>query len=270
MKPFDAQIENIVTEVVRRLRAAGTVTPSTSGTARGNGLLAPQAERPTTRGASRGGVPTNGRRDSAASTATPGDLPLYEKVVTLATLEGRLKGVHRVVVRPEAVVTPAVRDELRDKGVGIVHGPSHVDGEACTPSDVPLILAAAGQSEAVAKAVQSVRARLGGQTVAETGFTEALRELTARVTSGGALGVVITDRPAAAACVANRVRGIRAAAAHDVASVKAAVDELAANVLVVRAAVMRSGEMIEVVRLFLAAGPRTCPPELSSALERMA
>lgn len=48
------------------------------------------------------------------------ELVLAERVVTLATLAGRLAGVGRVVVGARAVVTPSARDQLRDSGIELV------------------------------------------------------------------------------------------------------------------------------------------------------
>jgi hypothetical protein len=45
------------------------------------------------------------------------DLMLDQKVVTLNQLEGRLNGIRRLVVKRRAIVTPAVKDELRTRGI---------------------------------------------------------------------------------------------------------------------------------------------------------
>ena len=47
-------------------------------------------------------------------------LKIEGRLVTLATIEGRLEGIQKLVVMPKAVVTPSVRDELRDKKVELV------------------------------------------------------------------------------------------------------------------------------------------------------
>jgi hypothetical protein len=49
-----------------------------------------------------------------------GELRLTECVVTLATLKDRMANVQRIVVTPRAVVTPAVRDELRQRTIELV------------------------------------------------------------------------------------------------------------------------------------------------------
>jgi hypothetical protein len=58
------------------------------------------------------------------ATAAPGPattaLAIADKVVTLRSIEGRLSGVQRLVVSRKAVVTPAVRDELKQRHIELV------------------------------------------------------------------------------------------------------------------------------------------------------
>ena len=79
-----AEIDRIVAEVVRRVRAlaAKSSTPATS-------------QKPE----------------------TTGSLNLNDKVITLGTIKGRLEGVSTVIVSDRAIVTPAVKDELRDRKI---------------------------------------------------------------------------------------------------------------------------------------------------------
>ena len=48
------------------------------------------------------------------------ELKLSDRIVTLATIEGRLDGVQQLVVPAKAVVTPSVNDELRDRNIELV------------------------------------------------------------------------------------------------------------------------------------------------------
>ena len=64
-----------------------------------------------------------GVAQSAQHTMPAGcDLVFADRVVTMRLIEGRLAGVNRVVVPQRAVVTPAVRDELRARNVELVVG----------------------------------------------------------------------------------------------------------------------------------------------------
>jgi hypothetical protein len=47
---------------------------------------------------------------------------LSERVITLSQLEGQLDGVVRLHVAERAVITPAARDLLKERGVELVRG----------------------------------------------------------------------------------------------------------------------------------------------------
>ncbi len=47
------------------------------------------------------------------------ELALSERVVCMETISGRLEGVGRLIVAAGAVVTPSVRDELRNRSIEI-------------------------------------------------------------------------------------------------------------------------------------------------------
>jgi hypothetical protein len=82
-QPFDPEfIERIVQEVIRRLLKQGLV----------------------------GGTTSSGEAELAVT----------DKVVSLATLDGRLTGVKRLVVGGRSIVTPAVKDELKDRSIELV------------------------------------------------------------------------------------------------------------------------------------------------------
>jgi hypothetical protein len=62
--------------------------------------------------------------DELSSSPVSEDLAIADKVVTLRSIEGRLVGVKRLVVRPRAVITPAVKDELKLRKVELVVRPN--------------------------------------------------------------------------------------------------------------------------------------------------
>ncbi|HUG67443.1 MAG TPA: hypothetical protein VMM76_06810 [Pirellulaceae bacterium] len=83
-QPFDPEfVERIVQEVIRRLVRQGFVLEGTA------------------------------RSDET-------ELTVSDKVVTLATVDGRLVGVKRLVVRGRSIVTPAVKDELNDRSIELI------------------------------------------------------------------------------------------------------------------------------------------------------
>ena len=60
------------------------------------------------------GVPVFERSSNTA------DLTITEKLITTRTIENRLAGVTRLLIPPKAVVTPTVRDELKQRNIELV------------------------------------------------------------------------------------------------------------------------------------------------------
>jgi hypothetical protein len=56
---------------------------------------------------------------SPPATAT-NELAVSERVVTMRSIEGKLAGINRLIVSGRAVVTPAVKDELRQRNIELV------------------------------------------------------------------------------------------------------------------------------------------------------
>ena len=80
------QVERIVVEVIRRL-----------------GLLDASARVAV------------GERSS-----TTAELRLSDKLITTRTIENRLTGVSRLLVPSKAIVTPAVKDELKTRNIELI------------------------------------------------------------------------------------------------------------------------------------------------------
>jgi hypothetical protein len=89
------QVERIVLEVIRRLDLLST---DSAGVAVGEQTgVAPSKHSSTT-----------------------AELTISDKVITMRSVEGRLAGIERLVVAAKAVVTPAVKDELKKHKVQLV------------------------------------------------------------------------------------------------------------------------------------------------------
>jgi len=177
----------------------------------------------------------NGSSASGARSAesdrqeTERTLVLTSKVVSLAEVEGKLKDVSRLVVPRGAVFTPAARDELRKFAVAVA---SATDGK--TSARVRLVLTAAETKfEPTALAAALAGEGIAVDRVAAGDLTSAVDTLTRKVVVDKLLGLLITDMPAAALCLANRQRGVRAALGHSLAAVIEAVNMIAANLLVI-------------------------------------
>ncbi|MBM4093641.1 MAG: hypothetical protein FJ276_30175 [Planctomycetes bacterium] len=222
-------IESVVLEVVRRL-----------------GLLTEAASE------SVGRAP-----DNAAAAKQP--LVVTARLITLATLAGKLDNVRRLVVVPNAVVTPAVKDELRRRGIAVesrppdavpVHAhPVFVIRHAVAPEAVRAASALTGASDP------------SGPTFAD--LQGAVCHVAQAVTDPQRVAILLTDDRLAALCLANRHAAVRAAAARSADCVRAAVQEIGANVLVVDPRAVAPGDWSDMLNLFGCGLPRRCPPRLS-------
>jgi hypothetical protein len=52
--------------------------------------------------------------------ATTAELTMNDKLITLRSLEGKLTGISRLSVTNRAVVTPAARDELKQRQITLI------------------------------------------------------------------------------------------------------------------------------------------------------
>jgi ribose 5-phosphate isomerase RpiB len=187
------QIEQIVREVFKRLGAGS----------------AGQAPAPT------------GQQSEAASFWPA-------RLVTRGELVKRLDGLQVLRVAPDAVVTPAARDYLRERGVRLEVGvaTSGVLGQR-------LVLGVAECRFEPANLVQSLKQQgIEIEQLAKSGLTSVIDELADQVVRGGKWGVLVTGESAAALCLANRMMGVRAALGSSVAGVRSALVSIGANLLV--------------------------------------
>ena len=188
---------------------------------------------------------------------------LTGRVVSTSDLEDRLTSVRRLVLRPGAVVTPAARDLLRDKNIVIEFRASNhaaqakhrlVVGQADTDFDPAELVRALGPDV------------LEVERLAKTGLTTVVDEMCSQVSKGGQLGLLFAGRSAAAICLANRCRGVRAAVGSDAGQIEQAVAEIGVNLLVVEPTRRSSFELMKMTRGFLRGGERCCPEYLQSKL----
>lgn len=193
----------------------------------------------------------------------PGQLQLQERTITLGLVAGRLQGVREVLVSAGAVVTPSVRDELRKRRIAL-----HFTAEpaADLPVTARLVLGVAGGAQAAGAALAAVQAEAGAaQRIDRDCVLEVVRQVSQAVASQGQIGLVLTDRPAVALCLANRQASIRAAWGMSVASVREAAKLIGANLLVVNPAQHGAYELRGMIREFVA-GRHQCPKVYRQAL----
>lgn len=237
MPTAQVDIERIVREVMRRLEV-----PQPAGDGAGTETR-PQQPEPK---------PDNSK------------LRLSGRVVTLASLDGRLAGVRQVIVAKGAVVTPAVRDELRKKKIKLEFSDNNHRANVSTGG---LLLGMVEGSYDAAALLKAVSAEAGEtQRIDGSCWIEVTRQMTEAIARETKCGVLVTHRATGAVCLANRGTGIRAALGVGTASVKDAMETIGANLLVVDPTASSLYEIRGMVRE-LVRGSHECPDRLKPVLE---
>ena len=81
--------------------------------------------------------------------------------------------------------------------------------------------------------------------------------------------VLFCDDPGTAACIANKVKGVRAVAVSSVPQAKRALNAVGANLLVVELSGRTFYEFKELLRLCCAGDKKACPPGVACVLEEL-
>jgi hypothetical protein len=245
------EIERIVREVMKQLGTPPVASPSAAAPA--------------------GSLPANSRGPGSAGRGAEtaersGDGVLVEsRVVTLESIAGRLDGKKQVIVASGAIVTPAVRDELRRKGIALVRSGENKKAT----SGLPPVLLVVGRTRHDPDAAVQVLRQAGVDVATETSDCMiASTDKLAAAVADRSLGLLWTRHTAAGLCLANRHAGVRAVLAMGVAATAAAVAAVGANVLVVDPTAGTAYEKMRILREFCQGGIRPCPEALKERLEK--
>lgn len=183
------------------------------------------------------------------------ELRLTDRVVTLATVEGRLHGIQRVILDGTAVVTPSVRDLLKRQEIALLREEPATQG--ATPVFLEVVVAGADYKAG------GLTTRLAAPV---STFTASITAAVARAATAARdpqrLTVLLTERPALALCLANRQRALRAAWAESVDLVREAKRAIGLNVLVIDPTAHADEALADLIREFLQGAPHACPSEL--------
>lgn len=234
-----ADIDRVVREVLAQM--------GISVRADGNGSANPASSKP-------------------ARAADPTTLALTGRLVTLADLDGRLGGVKRIVVPADAIVTPAVVDELRRRRINLQRTTdSNTESPTVGPAPIALRVVSRRWDDGP---LQNLLARDGVETATERSdcliqSTDALADW---VNNRGGVGVVLSTHPAMAQCLANRHAGVRAIVGRSLGQMTADADDVGANVLVADPSSVALFVLKQMIARFAHGGPRGCPESLQERL----
>jgi hypothetical protein len=236
-----AEIERIVQNVLAELRAAGVAAATGENGQRQNAASPKQAEASPTK-----------------------SCVIAERVVTLAALEGRLNGASVLTVPRGAVITPAVRDELKTRGIRLEIADAPAKGEA--KNFVELLVGIADVPDDVSVLTKATQEHVTGlanvQSMQQVDLAALIGRMAEWMASRPSVAVVLTRRPTAAVCLANRHRGLRAVWANTPKALAEAMNTIAPNVMIYNPAAHSVSAQRAILREFVSAGVRECPEEL--------
>ncbi len=273
MANLQFDIERIVREVLHRLQSAQPA------------VVATEQHSPVSATRALGSAAPASAGHAVAPCGGSQALQLRDRVVTLALLEGRLDGVKRVLVPVSSLVTPAVRDELRKRQVELVRSGStnppapesasrgrRSAGDETTTltpvADTGLVVGVVVGTQDPAVLIKTVCADLGNVScVTGSSLPEVVQKVSQAIAGQRRSAVLLTNRPAAAVCVANRRRGVRATWGWSAAAAVEATQTMGANLLVVDPAAHNVFQVRRMIREFVQAGVCDCPTELQAALD---
>jgi hypothetical protein len=243
-------IEWIVAEVMRRLEQLAN-RPSREP---------PQSVAPATR-AVKTETKQAGKRNDL-------DLVVTERVVALQTIGGRLAGKKRLVVRPHAVVTPSVRDELRKRGVKLERT---TEPEVTVVSQAePLVLI--GCRSPAAERLASQAALSGCETTECVDWQAAATLVGQHLREPHATAIWISSAPLLAQTLANRDVQVRACVVHSLTEVQAAMAAIGANLMVVDPGRVTEFQWKQIIAELGREATGQCPavlkPKVTDKLER--
>ncbi|MBM4001914.1 MAG: hypothetical protein FJ295_01305 [Planctomycetes bacterium] len=185
---------------------------------------------------------------SAAPELAGGTLRLTGRLVTVATIAGRLDGVRQLELPAGAVVTPAVRDQLRQRNIPLRFT------QTTAPAASPPITLYVHRTDP-ACSTDRLATSLGGQATLELltacPVEQAVAELAAVLTHSASRGLLMTRGWAEAQGLANRWSSVRAFAAFDARMVQSARRDWNANLMVIDPGRSSQQEILHFTREFL-------------------
>lgn len=240
MTQIPLDIERVVREVLAELkRAPAEASSSSSETSTTVTSSEPIAKNPSS-------IPSGN-----------GELVISTRLVTMAEIDGRLAGVRHVAVNPQAVVTPAVRDALRQHNITL----SRALPATSTAATTLRLLVVAARTKLDPKLLANTLQNEGINVNCQLTdcILDATDRLAGELAKNDALGLLLTPHTAAAMCLANRLSGVRAILGSEGNDVEADARAVGANLLIIDP---RSVSLFKLSRMagdFFRGGLRTCP-----------
>jgi len=186
-------------------------------------------------------------------------------VVHPTALHKGLEGIDRVLVAARAVVTPAVRDLLRERGVALVLRADGAGDHVAMPA-AALLVGIDRETAGQARQWDMLERTLPIERTGGRDLVRLVDGVGTAVRRDRRLALLLTERTAAALCLANRLPAVRAVLAADLLTAREAVDAVGANLLICSPRRTAAGERLRMVEDFYRRGVVPCPDTLRERL----
>jgi hypothetical protein len=179
----------------------------------------------------------------------------------------------RLILRPGAILTPAARDLLRERGIEISRREAgsdrHPGGGASGATHLPR-----GKEPLPRLVVGGSGCRIEQQAALDTAIAQSgwyiervelgqlgplVTKIAGQVAKGSCRGLLVTDQAAVAVCMANRLPGVRAAHVSGRGDVEEAIGTLNPNVLIIKSDACHPRTLEEMLTQYGAAPSLDCP-----------
>jgi hypothetical protein len=252
--PLD--IERVVREVLAELKGATATQSAVPGLS--SSVPSTAIKQNVAPGSPNGADYTVGQANRGTHLpSNNGELILSTRLVTMEEIDGRLAGIRQVVVTPQAVVTPAVRDALRQRNIALSRDSTMVKTATAT---LRLFVVAAGAKtdpELMAGALTDESVNV--ECYSTKCLLDATDRLAAELAKTDTLGLLLTPHTAAAVCLANRLSGVRAVLGNNTGGLAADLGAIGANLLVVDPQKAGMYKLSQMAGEFCRGGIRSCP-----------
>lgn len=212
-KQFDrASIEAIVRQVLQRITSAANFGSAPT-------FGSPQVQSPTS------------FQNQTSSEDLHSCFNCTNKVVSTETLRGKLNNIKTLRVKPKTIVTPAARDELRDRNITIVFDLGADNPNSNGPATILLGTTCVSTGNRVRDQL------VNGGTQVQLQIDNCVNQLATKIgnqISPAISALIVTDEPYKAACTANRNANVRAVVINETNELTAAKAELNPNCVVLK------------------------------------
>jgi hypothetical protein len=197
---------------------------------------------------------------ATAAVAKPHDnreLTIDSRLITLGDVGGRLVGIRRLVVRPGAVITPAVKEEIAKRNIQVATDAAAKESASGRLKMAIVVARTKFDPQPISAALQNEQIEV--ELFSSKCLLEATERIAGEVKKADRLGLILTPYEAETLCLANRLPGVRAVAGREPVQVAADVAAIGANVLVVNPKKTGPYAIRQIMTEYCRGGVRACP-----------